>query len=120
MLNRMLESEFTHDRAHTSLRRRRFLLFSVLAIFSLSLGMPLSASAQARDFTGVVERAGGKKLVVLNRMGDSVAFTRVEQTKVRGAKSSWGDLAKGDRVTVTWKENRQAQSVRVLPAKKKK
>lgn len=73
-----------------------------------------------REFTGVVERAGGKKLVVENRMGDSVAFARIEGTRVTGRKASWGALAKGDRVTVFWKKNRQAHRVRVLRAKKTK
>ena len=73
-----------------------------------------------REFTGVVERAGGKKLVVENRMGDSVAFARIEATQVTGRKSSWGELAKGDRVTVSWNKKRQAHRVRVLRAKKAK
>ena len=100
--------------------RRQVLRLGALALLCASLVLPLAASAQMREFTGVVERAGGKKLVVGNRMGDSVGFSRIEGTKVTGTKSSWGDLAKGDRVTVSWQKNRQAHRVRVLRAKKQK
>jgi hypothetical protein len=101
-------------------RRRQFLRLGALALLCASLAVPLVASAQMREFTGVVERAGGKKLVVGNRMGDSVTFSRIASTKVTGIKSSWGELAKGDRVTVSWTKKRAAHRVRVLRAKKEK
>ena len=96
------------------------LCLAVMCLVFATALLPATATAQMREFTGEVKSASGKKLVVNNRMGDAVAFTRVEETRVRGLKSSWSAIARGDRVTVKWKENRKAYSVRVLPPRKPK
>ena len=98
-------------------RRSRLGMAALCLVFATAL-LPAAATAQMREFTGEVKSASGKKLVVNNRMGDAVAFTRIEETRVGGLKSSWSAIARGDRVTVKWKENRKAYSVRVLPPRK--
>jgi len=83
---------------------------------ALLLAAPLPATGQLREFTGRVERVSGDTLVVANRMGDTMSFARAEATVVRGAKSSWSELASDDRVSVSWKfadEPRTAWVVRV-------
>jgi hypothetical protein len=79
--------------------------FRTLALVALlaSAGLAAPALAQTRDYTGQIASVGGGSLVVDNRSGDEVTFRRTDETRVTGARSSWGALAKGDRVTVRWK-----------------
>ena len=79
-------------------------LVTVALAALLLVALPsLPATGQTRDFAGQVASVSGGTLVVENRTGDKVSFKRSEQTRVTGARSSWGALAKGDRVTVRWK-----------------
>jgi len=95
---------------------------SVLA--SLGLAVLLAAADQAagqdREFIGRVDAIDAGQIVV-DRMGDKVAFERVEDTRVSGqGKQSWRDLAKDDWVSVHWKMMdgpRKAYRVDVLPPK---
>ena len=119
MLSRVSSSPPNREVAARIARRGCLGIVVVCLLFATAL-LPATATAQMREFTGEVKSASGKRLVVNNRMGDAVAFTRVEETRVRGLKSSWSAIARGDRVTVKWKENRKAYSVRVLPPRKPK
>jgi hypothetical protein len=94
--------------------------------FLLALLTAGAASAQYREFTGRVDKINKSKMIVDNRMGDKVAFERVDDTKIddtSGAdkpKKSWRDLDREDWVTVKWKmmdKPRKAYEVIVLPAK---
>lgn len=99
----------------------RIALFSLIA-FALPLLVATAASAQYREFTGKVQRINDKKMIVDNRMGDKVAFDRVEDTEVSGeGKKDWGDLKGDDWVNVHWKmidKPRKAYKVDVLPPRK--
>jgi hypothetical protein len=98
----------------------------VLLAFVLPAALPGVANAQYREFTGKIQKISKKKLIVDNRMGDKVAFERVEATKIDDTsggserKTRWGDLKSRDRVTVRWMmmdQPRKAYEVIVLPAK---
>ena len=89
-----------------------------LMVVALSFAFATVASAQMREFTGRIERVSAGQLVVGNRAGDQLSFAAASGVVVRGAKSSWGELAKGDFVTVSWKlddEPRKAHAVVVRP-----
>ena len=95
---------------------RRSLLFAGLA-WVLCCSLPGVASAQLREFTGRVVAASASKLVVESG-GDELAFAPAGDVAVSGAKKSWQALAKGDRVTVSWKIGdtpRKAHRVVVQP-----
>ncbi len=75
------------------------------------------AWAQSRELTGRVVGVDAKRLTIEKR-GDRLRFVRAEKTRIGGAKSSWGDLAVGDWVTVEWKladNPPRAYRVTVLP-----
>ena len=104
---------------------RRIAMIALLA-FVLPATLPSVAAAQYREFTGKVQKINKKKMIVDNRMGDKVAFERVEATKVDDTsggdepKARWGDLRSHDWVTVRWKmmdKPRKAYEVIVLPAR---
>ncbi|MDJ0865618.1 MAG: hypothetical protein QNK03_05870 [Myxococcota bacterium] len=84
----------------------------------LSLGFATAGSAQMREFTGQINKVTKKKIIIDNRMGDKVSFTKVDETVVEGEKDKWGDLKKKDWATVHWKfidKPRKAYKVVVLP-----
>ena len=99
--------------------RRDVRWVAVLTGMIFTVALPILA--QARDFTGKVQRIEkGPEgvLIVDNRQGDKLTFVRTAATKVRGAKSSWDAIRPKDWVTVAWemKDNpRVAYVVRVLP-----
>ena len=78
--------------------------FALAAIVALASPFFLSsdAVAQYRDFSGTVERVSSQQLVVANRKGDVMSFSRSDATTVSGAKGSWGAIAAGDSVSVSW------------------
>lgn len=90
-----------------------------VAAFALSLGVAGAASAQYREFAGKIDRINAQKMIVDNRMGDKVAFDRVDDTQVSGeGKKEWKHLKKDDWVNVHWKmvdKPRKAYKVDVLP-----
>ncbi len=92
----------------------------------IALALPLillsDASAEFREFSGKVTEISGDKLVIDNRRGDRVWFSRSEATVVKGAKTSWQAIEKGDWVSVSWKmvdKPRVAHKVVVMPPKQK-
>ncbi len=98
-----------------------------LLVFVLPAVLPAVAAAQYREFTGRVQKINKKKMIIDNRMGDKLAFERLEETKVgdtSGAdkpKAKWNDLKSDDWVTVRWKmmdQPRKAYEVIVLPTKR--
>lgn len=98
---------------------RRFVLALAL-LAAATLVLPSLASAQMREFSGRIDRVSKKKMIVDNRMGDKLQFVPAEAVEVSGEgdKSEWGDLKKGDWVTVSWKfvdNPRKAYVVVVLP-----
>lgn len=106
------------------MRTARRIGWLVLAAFVLPLA--LASSAQAREFTGKVDKINKKKVIVDNRMGDKVTFERVKETEVTDEsggekpKEDWKDVKKGDWVTVHWEmmdKPRKAYKVIVLPEK---
>jgi len=94
-----------------------------VAVF-LALAAPLLATSEGvaqsyRQFTGRIEAIDAARLSVENRKGDRVSFERTPETEVTGqGKATWGDLAPGDRVAVSWllmDEPRKAHRVVVMP-----
>ena len=91
----------------------------LLALFA-SLLWTAAASAQMREFTGLVDSVTEKKVIVDNRKGDKVSFNKLDETTVEGEKTKWEDLKKKDWVTVSWKftdNPRKAYKVVVMPPK---
>ena len=94
----------------------------VLVVFvfvAVPMVAPSVALAQYREFSGKVDKINKKKVIIDNRMGDKVAFIRVDNTEVSGeGKTSWEELKKGDWATVSWKmmdKPRKAYKVQVTP-----
>lgn len=86
----------------------------------VALLAPAMASAQMREFSGKVDRISKSKIYVDNRMGDKLAFERLDDTAVEGEKSTWEDIQTNDWVSVSWKiidKPRKAYKVTVLPPK---
>ena len=91
-----------------------------LLVALIVIGAAGAASAQGalREFTGQIDEVDGSRIVVDNRMDDRIAFVRVDETRVEGRRSAWGDLERKDWVTVSWKfvdKPKKAYVVRVLP-----
>ena len=80
-----------------------------------------SASAQTREFVGKLDSVSEKKVIVDNRKGDKISFSKVDETTVQGeGKTKWDELKKNDWVTIDWmmKDNpRKAYKVTVIPAR---
>ena len=97
----------------------RTLVLVALVFVAVPLVAPSVALAQYREFSGKVDKINKKKVIIDNRMGDKVAFVRVDNTEVSGeGKESWEDLKKGDWATVSWKmmdKPRKAYKVQVTP-----
>jgi len=90
----------------------------VLLALVASIVWDASASAQMREFTGLVDNVSEKKIIVDNRKGDKVSFNKLDETTVEGEKTKWEDIKKKDWVTVAWKftdNPRKAYKVVVLP-----
>ena len=104
-----------------ALLARSLRAFALAALVGLAapLVLPTLASAQYREFTGRIDKINKKKLILDNRMGDKVAFHRVDSTAVSGQeKKSWEDLKRGDWATVSWKmmdKPRKAYKIQVQP-----
>ena len=77
---------------------------AVAAVVAIASPVFLSsdAVAQHRDFVGTVEQISQQQLVVVNRKNDRMSFARSEATTVSGGKGSWGAIAAGDSVSVSW------------------
>jgi hypothetical protein len=91
-----------------------------LLAFGLALAGAATASAQVREFTGKVDSISEKKIIIDNRQGDKVSFSKLDDTTVEGLKTSWADVKKGDWATVEWKfvdKPRKAYKVTIIPPK---
>ena len=92
-----------------------------LALLALvaSIMWTASASAQTREFVGKLDSVSEKKVIVDNRKGDKISFSKTDETVVQGeGKTKWEELKKNDWVTVDWmmKDNpRKAYKVTVIP-----
>ncbi len=80
---------------------RRALLVALVVLAGATF-VAAGAAAQDREFTGTIQKTGGGSITVESRRGTTMDFGRTGATVVTGAKGSWGELAKGDRVTVSW------------------
>jgi hypothetical protein len=60
----------------------------------------IDCEGMQRSFTGELQKAKDKMIVVDNKKGDKIKFELHETTTVTGIKTSWDDLKKGDYVTV--------------------
>lgn len=95
-----------------------------LAIASFALAPPAQAiecDGMQRSFTGELQKANDKMIVVDNKQGDKIKFTQPATPQVTGEKTSWDDLSKGDYVSVCSKmleKPRYAYKVEVMPEKK--
>ena len=107
--------------------RTRRVAWIALAALALSLAGAQSASAQYREFSGMIQKISKKKMIVDNRQGDKVTFHRLKGSEVEDTsggekpKKKWTDLKSGDWVAVQWKmidKPRKAYKVIVLPPKK--
>ena len=81
---------------------RKLTLAAALAV-ALPLVLPGVASAQSREFSGKIDKIQANKVIVDNRLGDKVAFNRVDETVVEGEKTKWDELKKDDWVVIHWK-----------------
>ena len=94
---------------------------TVLLALVASMLWTASASAQTREFVGKLDSVTDKKVIVDNRKGDKISFSKTDTTTVEGeGKTKWEDLKKKDWVTVSWKftdNPRKAYKVQVLPPK---
>jgi hypothetical protein len=97
----------------------RMALIALVALI-VPVAMPGAAAAQMREFVGKVDKIDDKKLIVDNRKGDKISFSKTDTTTVEGeGKTKWEELKKNDWVTVDWmmKDNpRKAYKVTVMPA----
>jgi len=96
--------------------------FRKLALMSLVLA-PLAlatvAHAQLREFKGKVDSIDAKAVIVDNRKGDKIKFDKIDTTAVKGEKTKWEDIKKGEWVAVSSKmleKPRKAYEVTVMPA----
>jgi hypothetical protein len=90
--------------------------FRKLALAPLALATV--AQAQLRDFKGKVDSIDAKAVIVDNRKGDKIKFDKIDTTTVKGEKTKWEDIKKGDWVAVASKmleKPRKAYEVNVLP-----
>jgi len=97
---------------------------TTLLTFAVVLGLALAgaapAAAQMREFTGKVDSISAKKIIIDNRQGDKVSFTKLDETVVEGEKTTWDEIKKGEWATVEWKfidKPRKAYKVIVIPPK---
>ena len=93
----------------------------VLLALVVSILWNASASAQTREFVGKLDAVSEKKVIVDNRKGDKISFSKTDETVVQGeGKMKWDELKKNDWVTIHWmmKDNpRKAYKVIVMPAR---
>ncbi len=91
------------------------------ATFSFApVASAIECSGMQRDFEGQLQSAKDKMIVVDNKKGDKIKFTKPETPEVSGLKSSWDDLKKGDWVAVCSKmleKPRYAYKIEVVPEK---
>ena len=98
---------------------RKLTLAAALAV-ALPLVLPGVVSAQTREFSGKIDKIQANKVIVDNRLGDKVAFNRIDETVVAGEKTKWDELKKDDWVVVHWKfidKPRKAYKIVVTPPK---
>ena len=76
---------------------RKFLAMIFLAA---PLMVPTLSSAQMREFAGELQKVKGKTIIVDNKKGDKITFTRDATSEVSGEKDKWEDLKKKDWVVV--------------------
>lgn len=102
---------------------RRGASFPVLVVVMLGfvlLAAPGGASAQMlREFEGELQKVSDKKILVDNKKGDKISFTRIETSEVMGEREAWDDLKRGDWVAVHSKmleKPRKAYKVEVKPS----
>jgi hypothetical protein len=60
----------------------------------------IECDGMQRSFTGELQKANDKMIVVDNKKGDKIKFEKHESTTVSGVKAEWDDLKKGDYVSV--------------------
>jgi len=101
----------------------RKLVRTLALVLAVGIAVPLAwtapAFAQYREFSGMIQKVDGRKIIVDNRMGDKVKFMKPDEVEVSGeGKESWDALEKGNWVTVSWKfvdKPRKAYKVHVTP-----
>ncbi len=98
----------------------RLALVALVALI-VPVAMPGAAAAQMREFVGKVDKIDAKNVIVDNRKGDKVSFSKVAETTVEGTKTTWETIKKDDWVSVSWKmvdKPRKAYKVTVMPPQK--
>ena len=76
---------------------------AVLAVATFAFApaaFAIECEGMQRSFTGELQKAKGKTIVVDNKKGDKIKFEQHSSTTVSGVKTKWDDLKKGDIVTV--------------------
>ena len=68
--------------------------------FAPAASAELECDGMQRSFSGELQKAKGKTIVVDNKKGDKIKFEQHDTTTVTGVKTEWDDLKKGDMVTV--------------------
>jgi len=100
---------------------RRIALPLAVAVAGLALApaaRALECEGVQRVFEGELQSADDKNIVVDNKKGDKIKFTRPDPADVSGEKTSWDDLSKGDWVAICFKtldRPRWAYKVEVVP-----
>lgn len=97
---------------------KAFRKVALLSLMLAPLALATVAQAQLRDFKGKVDSIDEKAIIVDNRKGDKIKFDKIADTAVKGEKTKWEDIKKGDWVAVAAKmleKPRKAYEVTVLP-----
>ncbi len=75
---------------------RRFLI-GIALVGLVATALPLAASAQYREFSGRINQVDKSRMVVDNRMGDTLSFVPGNPSEVLGpGKTEWSQLRKKD------------------------
>lgn len=93
-----------------------------LPVVAQLLGKPPPAKRRGRSFTGWIKEKTDERIVVRTpdgeppnaRKGEAIAFVRTEDTAVSHLRSSWAELKKGDRVTVSFAKGRPRPAKQVI------
>lgn len=99
-----------------------FVIAGAVAAFAFApAAQAIECDGMQRSFSGELQKANDKTIVVDNKQGDKIKFTAPDEPMVAGEKDKWDDLKKGDLVAVCSKmleKPRYAYKVEVMPEQK--
>ena len=93
-------------------------LAAAVGTFAAPAAQAIECEGTQRSFTGELQSAKTKAIVVDNKKGDKIKFAPHDTTAISGTKTEWDKLKKGDYVAVCSKmleKPRKAYKVEVMP-----